>query len=81
MTETHRIAPLRWRRKRLLRVLEAAEVITRRRCDIFIPPFTCITEDDGMEPWNPCDPCLLAQAGVSVPDAEKAIDTESSADV
>jgi hypothetical protein len=55
------------RKKQLLRVLEAAQSITQRRCDIFVPPYTCITEDDGTKPWEPCDPCLLAQAGVPIP--------------
>lgn len=62
---------MRMSKKRLLRVLEAAEQITRRRCDQFVPPYTCITEDDGSGPWEPCDPCLLAKAGVPVTHTEE----------
>src|SRR3954468_13476041 len=56
------------RRRELQRVLEAAKEIAARRCDIFVAPYTCITEDDGKGPWSPCDPCLLAQAGVPLPE-------------
>lgn len=54
------------RKRDLRRVFEAAKFIAARRCDIFVEPYTCITEDDGKGPWNPCDPCLLAQAGTPV---------------
>lgn len=44
----------------LVQLVKAAGEITARRCDIYTPPFTCLSESEA-EP-SICDPCRLNRA-------------------